>query len=600
MSMTGLTKFYIFFNHFIICARFVDSSNISSKALLYFDRITKTHFGNETLLLIHWSEFQEDTNPDFQEKLVKYFLGSEIVTFESCNCKKPNRFGWTVAARNIVVMYGDLERRVGMMRNCQNWNGRARILVIVIEDIGEGAVRKIMEEIWAATKAINIAIMLIVKDNIRIFKYYPYSNSKIQEIEELGEMFGDRIPKNFNGSVLYVATVDSVPYVLKPEKDLLYNEGLEVRIMNLISKNLNFRMIYKESPKGENPWLNRLPDGRVIGLFGLLHRMEADILFHGARIRDDRYALGDATAIHTFDDLVWVYPKKIRSHEWGSLFKIFTIDLWGCILITLIINTSTVYYLRKLQNEKNNLYSNSFFLMIVLYLNDASRHVSTSNSYRLFMFAVFLFVLNITSAYQSYLIMSLSSPKSEQVYTTIKDAVDNGLIAYLYPSGKSKYNQTDHDVWNKILSPGNVIWTDNYTKSLRITAYNKTNYGEYILKLAEFEINSKYLDKEGKPIIYIEKRLREPYWVCMFTSRGHPLTELLTNKILRLQEAGFNEFFMDDIHRKYRMKVLVGDGVEKGPKALSLRDLQGAFLLMGVMLIIAMGAFVWECLRVKI
>ena len=120
-----------------------------------------------------------------------------------------------------------------------------------------------------------------------------------------------------------VAATDSEPYVLKPPKSAEYSEGLEIQIMRTIADYYNFKIEYKELPIGESPWVFD-SNGTIVGLFGLLHRKEADLLFHGVRLRIERlFEIGEALTPHFEDELVWVVPYRLPWSKWNFIFKVF-------------------------------------------------------------------------------------------------------------------------------------------------------------------------------------------------------------------------------------------------------------------------------------
>lgn len=189
--------------------------------------------------------------------------------------------------------------------------------------------------------------------------------------------------------------------------------------------------------------------------------------------------------------------------------------------------------------------------------------------------------------------MHLTKPHSEQLYRKLKDVVDDGLIAHLHPAGASNYNVTQHDLWAKIFSPQRHIYTMDYEYTYNGIAYNKTVFSWQPVSLTEYYVNRKYLDENNEPMLYIDPESLLTYMVCMYLSKGHPLTDFVSTNVLRLVEAGLVEFFEKVLELQFKSHG-IKLGVGNGPKPLSLKHLQSAFYIAGFLLIFSLIIFCYE------
>lgn len=575
---------------------------IPSKFYKYLDYIVKHYFKDQILLLIYWRNFS-----NIWSDFIRYCVSSVEVTVQICNDYQVHhtRNDKLHLADNIVILLGDVDfSNLSISTDFPTWNRTSKILIVVRD---EKIVETLLVNFWTKTKAINVVVMLVEESVIKFYSLYPYQNFKIETIQfdientkSVPDMYPNKIPKNFNGSIIHVGATFAVPYVLKTENKTHFEEGTEVSIMETIAEHYNFQIEYKAVPEGENPWVVQTPDGKITGIFGLLHRSEVDIAYHGIRLRDDRCKIADVTVIHSFDNLAWVFPKKMKVFGWRSLFIIFDLKIWSLLLVFVIIVPVSGYLLEKYQFNGVKVSLNThFFHALATLLGNSIGYEIKGKSFKTFTAWFLFYAVIINFAYQSCLITNLTSPKSEQAYETIRDAVEDNLIAHLYPSGKDGYNLTQHDVWNIILSPGHHVWTDDYKEGFKEMATEKKIFGLFGVNTAQFEINSNYLNENNEPVLHISKIDREPYWIGLYTPKRHPLRKFLNLKILILIEAGLVEYFNKDLNFKYKLKGEKKVSTESDGLKLSLNHLEGAFYVLFFLWAISIIIFCCEILYRK-
>lgn len=344
-------------------------------------------------------------------------------------------------------------------------------------------------------------------------------------------------------------------------------------------------------PEGENPWVSKSKDGKIVGLFGVIYRQEADVLFHGIRIRPDRCALGDLILIHTFDTLNYVVPRYSYTFDWKSLFIIFNIEIWGAMFLFLFVITLSIYLLSKTYVKIHLI--DVFFQVIALTLLAHVRYYHENHSYRIFMFAFSYYALILATLYQASLITVLTNPSEGKQYANLREAVDDGLIALLNPGGKV-YNLSDHDTWEIIFRPGRHVFSEDYKQGMRWAAFNRTHFTMDRKNVLEFEINKNLLDGNNEPLVHILPERIVDYWVSMFTSKGHPLHELFKIMSMHLFDSGLLEFWLKDINQKNQMTENAGVGDSDDPVSLTIVHLKGAFQLYLLLVLVSVMAFCCE------
>lgn len=571
----------------------IKPSHFSDK---YLDDITKKYFLKESLLYVYWTNVSFNLTQNF----IKYWATSESVKLETCaiDFESPKVNILTETIKNTVVMFGDMiinKSHISSLLKCQLWNTRSRILA-VIEGENKNVASAVLELFWTTIKAIDVTVMLInpTTSTVQYFTMYPYHRPGVEKVTS--NLFPNKIRNDFHGNTIKVATTYSEPYVLTPEVENEFTEGLEIRMFNMIAKRLNFRVEYKPAPEGENPWVSKTVNGRVTGLFGVVHRQEADVLFHGIRIRPDRCALADLILIHSFDTLNWVVPRNSFMFDWKSLFMIFRIEIWIAMFAFLFLITLAIYLISK-PYIKIRL-SDVFFQVLAQTLLSTVRYYHENHSYRIFMFAFSYYALILATLYQASLTTFLTNPAEGKQYKTIREAVDDGLTAYLYPGGKV-YNLSDHDTWEIIFRPGRHIFSEDYQLALRLAAFNKTHFILDRRHVMEFEVHKNLLDHDNEPMVHIIEERVVDYWVAMFTSKGHPLNELFRVMSMNIFDSGLLDFWIKDIQRKNQKARHAGYGDSDDPVSLSMVHLKGAFQVYLVLLFVSAVTLVCEILYVN-
>lgn len=463
-------------------------------------------------------------------------------------------------------------------------------MVVVVQNVNENTVRQFLEQFWTLTKVFNVTVMSIMATIVKFYTLQPYKYFIMEELT-IENLFPHKIPKNFNGSTLYAISLPLSPFVFRPN-ELNITDGVEVRIVNEISKYLNFHIEYKNVPPGEHGWFSKRVNNRVTGAFGLLDRLEVDILFHGASIRLDRYLIADIIAIHTIDQVFWIAPKYPHSFDWKSPFIVFRLNLWVLILISLILTSFVVYYLTK-PGCISFTGIDAFFQVLAQMLFTPISYHHNSYLYRTFMMVFSFYTLTIVALYQTSLITFLSSPSSGKQYETLEEALDDGVVAGLF-SG-IEYNTSNHDFWNKVYQPGRYKNITDYSGTLEIIHYNKSMFVRGSNVNLKFRANEFFL-KKGERMMYQKMQdLSDVYFVAMYTSIGHPLLPVLRDYIMRLVESGLVEFWQDELLME--RKKIKSKG--KKPFPLAWVHLKGVFLMGGVMLAFAVLVFVCEVVHAK-
>ena len=266
--------------------------------------------------------------------------------------------------------------------------------------------------------------------------------------------------------------------------------------------------------------------------------------------------------------------------------------------LTLILIAVTLYIIVKYEfgspMTSYNVFD-AFFQSLGIHLGALIYFYRKRQVYRLFIFTVSYYTMIIIALYQSSLITHLTTRGSENQYGSIEEVMDNGLPGHFFYASVVLFNITDHDLWNRVLAPGKYVLTDHAYNILRHIANNKTIYSFLNYNFANYVIHRELLDERHKPRVRTLPGYYSKFLVGMFTSKGHPLRDVIRDNILRLTEAGILDLWMEQILDGVT-EVGGGDGFsgDDGPKALTVEHLRGAFYIVPLMLSVAGVVFICE------
>lgn len=365
---------------------------------------------------------------------------------------------------------------------------------------------------------------------------------------------------------------------------------------------MDFVLQYKESPAGESPYITYDKNNNRAGLLGLLYRQEADLACFGTGLGNERYYAADALISHTQDSLVWMAPAPGLRSNWDSVYIAFSTNIWILVLVFLITIGMTFRYLSA--NTDDVLFSDISKCILdswsaTLNLGITSR--PKSQKMKCFLTFVLLYAVIISAAYQSFLITLLTSHRKARGFNTIEEAVDAGIVAYVFPSGMYMYNQSNHRTWNKILAEGGHVFDTsyNYTKTLFIVVKPPYAVSLMIQYSADFIVRKYFLRHSG-PLARALSPFFTTYPITFYMSPGHPLRYVINEKVARLMEAGLPEKWLQDVLRDAEDRDY-GQGGENDDerKALSLAHLEVTFLILGFGLTISLIGFILEVIAKK-
>ncbi|KAG1666947.1 putative glutamate receptor [Nymphon striatum] len=433
-------------------------------------------------------------------------------------------------------------------------------------------------------------------------------------------------------------------------------DGLDVRIINGFSSALNFSYDILHVQNGK--WGSLLPDGSWNGMIGMLERKEVDIAVSGLSRTTARLKVADFSNTYLFNQLTFatIAPQEISKVQ--APIVPFQKEVWlaymGCLIITALFLTFMATFDHKylksdleIKNDPNydkfsviSVLGNNFWYMYgaslmqvpsddwfilgktrtcLLYLEtrqrDESVHVKFSWGFRgeVFRFndrkwaghtpshtgvkilisAWWLLVITLLASYGAMLTSFLTYPgKEDAIDTMVKlgKAVREGRINCGAQKGTSHYNLfagATSGLFKEIgenikADPNNAVPTikDGLAKVLKEKNY--VYIGGYLRVRANMDDENLFLFSK-EPFTF--------YTYNVALRKGFPYTKQFDSILKNMNEAGLINKWMEILMNKHKKQ---SSALRSAERPIQLKDLQGAFLIIGFGFIVSVSTLILE------
>jgi len=394
------------------------------------------------------------------------------------------------------------------------------------------------------------------------------------------------IPK---GTALKAAVAHQDPYVRISGNN---KDGIEIRIIEALAKNLNMEVKYVEWPPNENPRVTTNKDGHYAGLVGMLYRFEADVIAGGLFSQEARTNVLETLVSHTDDSLKYFISIPPLANNFGAILSVFTPMLW--VLVVVVFTVSAVVYGLILAStcemplEKVVWTSilQTYSLLMDQELLKVPGHLLT-----LFLLTFdFVFAMIITNSYRSSLIRTLTSESRSKGFESLEEVIGAGEKIYLFSTGMHGYESEAKvsKLWKTILSSGRHEYITEFSLPILKKLYEeKKDIIICITQTCLSIIHKGLLDRNMKPLLMtIDKKFRR-FPVTIFLAPGSPLQNILNERLSWMIEGGLVLNWRNRIAYSDKIKTMysyMNDTKQVGPKKLTFQHLEPVFFILILML----------------
>ncbi|KAG5865764.1 hypothetical protein JTB14_000532 [Gonioctena quinquepunctata] len=316
----------------------------------------------------------------------------------------------------------------------------------------------------------------------------------------------------------------------------------------------------------------------------------------------------DFSQFYHIEPLIYVVPAAELVPKWRILTVIFTIEMWGICIVTMIIFSltfccSSLFF--KKQAETTRMQS-PFLSSFQVLIGQVVDQQPVQDVQRVFFISLSIFSIIISSLYTSSLIYYLKNPIKQHQISDPEELFDifgniqyevGGLLKY-----RMFYNLTNSPKLLKLLDVYQSISEGNETVEYWLQMVSIRNdfwtissdfFVKYLLAIG----SNSTTNPDGQPKVTPLNKPLLSYPVGIIMRRGHPLLERINSSIKQLLYGGFVSHFC----RQYLNKIgedNIIDNLKNTAifQALSLEHLQGAFAVLTSGYITGGVTLITECI----
>lgn len=426
---------------------------------------------------------------------------------------------------------------------------------------------------WNLTNITDLQSVFIKDNN---FYGYPFSIYVFERIPTALSL--ENVPKTLLNSATYKELLKLVPYA-----------GIDGFMLAELTKTLNFTSEFVLELTDRVAYGEIFENGSGNGLLGSITSGESDIGANGLYIKDYRTDKLDFLFSYTGINMCFVVPKAGAVPSWKLVFSCFTKLSWSFLFFIVVLLSVLWYFLEGTLFEKRY----GIFYVIQLFLSTTSKKASALISKRLLILACLYLNIIIASIFQGSLVTSYTKTVFYKDLNTLEDIDKSGLLISTCITNVLGVNLTGV---RKSLESKRVKTKPE--KSIERAAYKRDCCAIERKSDAEFYIESIFVSDDGIPLLHITDVCDLSYPVAMAVVKGFPFANTFNKIISRFVEGGFIGKWNQDVtysitaHRRLRKNGKTSSG-----RVIGIKDVQAAFYILNIGLVISFIVFVLEILK---
>lgn len=289
---------------------------------------------------------------------------------------------------------------------------------------------------------------------------------------------------------------------------------------------------------------------------------------------------------YAYDDVTWCVHTSDLAPPWLNTFKTYSWQLWVACGVSILGSSMFLYMLIKYEDETkhhNLAWSclNIFGTIIAVF---TVHYFPNKIFIRIFMASVILAGINLWAAYTSSLISFLTKPRYDKQISSVPEAVANNYVFY------GSINYFDFIQENKMDEPGYAEVVKHYEVCDSLEQCFNSFHLNKKSAIATSRIQALYNSQSLSIQKYCFERSQNiyEYSVTTLTYPYHHLLPILNDMIGRVLQSGLIVKWTHDVE------------VQRAPEEmqreikLSIRNLEGVFVMLGIGIFLAIVAFVVE------
>ncbi|XP_069998206.1 glutamate receptor ionotropic, kainate glr-3-like [Penaeus vannamei] len=448
--------------------------------------------------------------------------------------------------------------------------------------------------------------------SISLVTYLPYNPPRDRFLTKTVDLSGSATAppdtflerfSDFHGHHFQVASwIDDFPYLFyNNEKRVV---GIGLAMLGEIARRRNFTFHLQEIPP-DGFW-GELINGTWRGMLGQVVRGEKDFVINGMAVVLDRYRAADFTVPYFSDSYSITLQVPPPIPRWLSVVHPFGAWVWlavvaGLVLLALVFHALIAGDSAPVYTHKADVLSTFIWLARTLVRQTVPR-VPAVPGCRPFLVCWWLAALVLSTSYMGNLIAFLTVPMHTRRIGTLEELARSDIRIHMLDYGN--------------FVPGN-LWSSK-EPVLKMLGDKLTLLPDYDLTISAFDAGAGVLEAtqysqflfitrgRSRTSYAVEEKLYPNYQGWVF-QKGCPYKHVFDRYLNWMSQAGLVEQWRQVVVEEFRRSQDGGGGgsssggsggtgiLQKEPlQALSLDNLQGAFIVLGLGSVLALAALLTE------
>ncbi|KDR14037.1 uncharacterized protein LOC110834881 [Zootermopsis nevadensis] len=589
---------------------------------LYWER----DFGNKLLQDLHksekWSLLLYLNNDKWNEEMPQSKHGSYIIISLHHHHK------------NVVQ---DVSVQIKKLRNDWDWNPRAKFIITLPHAEGNSTKQlaaDVFNELWRWRVINMIAVIPALGPKnttdavpvLDVYTWFPYRPpgrcADVRDpvvldhwiVDKYGNgsflnnatLFPEKVPKDLQGCPIVASLFELEPAVMSKKfttedsAKTVFNEGIEIRLLQEFGSATNMTITYTQPPN-EELWGLPLKNGSWTGASGQLIQGSVDMAMDLYFYRCDVIKEVECLTPHLIDHVRWYVPCASPFPGWMSLIRVFTLSLWLGFLVSYfivafimwqVVKKSNMIFTQSIENQGYTSLVKCLMNFWAIILGESVPNNPPEKPVIRMVFLIWvLYCLAINTVYQTYLTSFLVDPGLQHQISSDEEVINSGM-EYGVPSAISTV--IPH-VTNCRYQ--HLLQCDDHKGCQNRIAFKRDFSYIYSTFSMEFIIAARYTDANGKQLICSFEEIILSQLITMPVPKGYMMLDRFNSIILHLLQAGILEQWFKDIKYTTSLSSRVETDMLSGEYTkLSLLHMQSAVYILLLGLFLSFAVFLLEML----
>ncbi|XP_042226120.1 glutamate receptor ionotropic, kainate 4-like [Homarus americanus] len=413
------------------------------------------------------------------------------------------------------------------------------------------------------------------------------------------QLFPDKLD-NFHGGELRAVTFEHAPSIVEVPGGSQghHYDGIDIRLLYILSEALNFKLKIV-NPSDGGKWGSPMVNGSWSGLTGDLTQRHAHMGVANLFIHIHYLEVVDMTVSYDMEFGCFITPLPEQLPQWMALVYPFSSQVWWLALVFLVVGTPLLYLTSRLtqyvlhdETPWATTLDHNLFYGTGIFFGVGMPQVPQSDVTRSYFIMWVWYGLLITVVYRSSLTAFLTIPLSQDPINTLQQLVGSSLPAWGATGltfKKMLEENPDPMVQQLALRYQPVSGAE---EGILLTAQRKYAMMEN-RQFLEYMIATNYTNKYGEETLHVMRECFLPFRIGMAMPKKAPYKPNFDKIVTRVVEAGLVRKWFSDILFMSRKRGS-GEAQESRSDALTIDNLQGAWLLLGLGWVVSLVMFVLE------